>query len=83
MHVLGKKYVLTVALTLLYWHLYSAAETLGAQRDDLMDALIEGRAKYSSIFNYPTLTWADMGAICWLVDGAAILNQVPLQAYIK
>lgn len=59
-------------------YLYSAAETLGAQRDDLMDALIEGRAKYSSIFNYPTLTWADMGAIGWLVDGAAIMNQVPL-----
>ena len=59
-------------------YLYSAAETLGAQRDDLMVALIEGRAKYSSIFNYPTLTWADMGAIGWLVDGAAIMNQVPL-----
>jgi ring-1,2-phenylacetyl-CoA epoxidase subunit PaaA len=59
-------------------YLYSAAETLGVNRDDLMDALIEGRAKYSSIFNYPTLTWADMGAIGWLVDGAAIMNQVPL-----
>lgn len=59
-------------------YLYSAAETLGANRDDLMDALIDGRAKYSSIFNYPTLTWADMGAIGWLVDGAAIMNQVPL-----
>ncbi|MDA0304249.1 MAG: 1,2-phenylacetyl-CoA epoxidase subunit A [Bacteroidetes bacterium] len=59
-------------------YLYSAAETLGANRDDLMDALIDGRAKYSSIFNYPTLSWADMGAIGWLVDGAAIMNQVPL-----
>jgi ring-1,2-phenylacetyl-CoA epoxidase subunit PaaA len=59
-------------------YLYSAAETLGANRDDLIEALNEGRAKYSSIFNYPTLTWADMGAVGWLVDGAAIMNQVPL-----
>jgi ring-1,2-phenylacetyl-CoA epoxidase subunit PaaA len=59
-------------------YLYSAAETLGANRDDLLDALHEGKAKYSSIFNYPTLTWADMGAVGWLVDGAAIMNQVPL-----
>jgi ring-1,2-phenylacetyl-CoA epoxidase subunit PaaA len=59
-------------------YLYSAAETLGADRDDLLDALHAGRQKYSSIFNYPTLTWADVGAIGWLVDGAAIVNQVPL-----
>jgi ring-1,2-phenylacetyl-CoA epoxidase subunit PaaA len=59
-------------------YLYSAAETLGVSRDDLLDALHKGEAKYSSIFNYPTLTWADMGAIGWLVDGAAIMNQVPL-----
>ena len=59
-------------------YLYSAAETLGASRDELLDALHAGRQKYSSIFNYPTLTWADMGAIGWLVDGAAIMNQVPL-----
>ena len=59
-------------------YLYSAAETLGADRGDLTKRLIEGRQKYSSIFNYPTLTWADMGAIGWLVDGAAIVNQVPL-----
>jgi ring-1,2-phenylacetyl-CoA epoxidase subunit PaaA len=59
-------------------YLYSAAETLGVSRDELMDALHSGRQKYSSIFNYPTLTWADMGAIGWLVDGAAIMNQVPL-----
>lgn len=59
-------------------YLYCAAETLGAERDTLMDELHTGKAKYSSIFNYPTLTWADMGAIGWLVDGAAILNQVPL-----
>jgi ring-1,2-phenylacetyl-CoA epoxidase subunit PaaA len=59
-------------------YLYAAAETLGVSRDDLIDALHEGRAKYSSIFNYPTLTWADMGAIGWLVDGAAIMNQIPL-----
>ena len=59
-------------------YLYSAAETLGVSRDELMEALHAGRQKYSSIFNYPTLTWADMGAIGWLVDGAAIMNQVPL-----
>jgi len=59
-------------------YLYSATETLGADRDELYDALLEGKAKYSSIFNYPTLTWADIGAIGWLVDGAAIVNQVAL-----
>src|SRR6202051_4071245 len=59
-------------------YLYSAAETLGTSRDQLVDALHTGRAKYSSIFNYPTLTWADVGVIGWLVDGAAIMNQVPL-----
>lgn len=59
-------------------YLYSAAETLGVSRDELLDQLHSGEAKYSSIFNYPTLTWADMGAIGWLVDGAAIMNQVPL-----
>jgi ring-1,2-phenylacetyl-CoA epoxidase subunit PaaA len=59
-------------------YLYSAAETLGADRDDLTVKLIEGRQKYSSIFNYPTLTYADVGTIGWLVDGAAICNQVPL-----
>jgi len=59
-------------------YLYSAAETLGASRDELLDGLHTGRMKYSSIFNYPTLSWADMGAIGWLVDGAAIMNQVPL-----
>ena len=59
-------------------YLYAAAETLGANRADLLDLLHSGRQKYSSIFNYPTLTWADMGAIGWLVDGAAIVNQVPL-----
>jgi ring-1,2-phenylacetyl-CoA epoxidase subunit PaaA len=59
-------------------YLYSAAETLGVTRDELYDQLHSGKAKYSSIFNYPTLTWADMGAIGWLVDGAAIMNQVPL-----
>ena len=59
-------------------YLYSAAETLGTSRDEMFDALLSGRAKYSSIFNYPTLTWADVGAIGWLVDGAAIINQVPL-----
>ncbi|MEQ9286794.1 MAG: 1,2-phenylacetyl-CoA epoxidase subunit PaaA [Cyclobacteriaceae bacterium] len=59
-------------------YLYSACETLGVERDDLIDDLHTGKAKYSSIFNYPTLTWADMGAIGWLVDGAAIMNQVPL-----
>ena len=59
-------------------YLYAAAETLGVDRADLLDALHTGRQKYSSIFNYPTLTWADVGAIGWLVDGAAITNQVPL-----
>jgi ring-1,2-phenylacetyl-CoA epoxidase subunit PaaA len=59
-------------------YLYSAAETLGVDREDLLDRLHTGRQKYSSIFNYPTLTWADCGAIGWLVDGAAIMNQVPL-----
>ena len=59
-------------------YLYSACETLGIGRDELLEQLHDGRAKYSSIFNYPTLTWADMGAIGWLVDGAAIMNQVPL-----
>ena len=59
-------------------YLYSAAETLGADRADLTDKLITGRQKYSSIFNYPTLTFADVGVIGWLVDGAAICNQVPL-----
>ena len=59
-------------------YLYSAAETLGVSREELIDQLHSGKAKYSSIFNYPTLTWADIGAIGWLVDGAAILNQVPL-----
>jgi ring-1,2-phenylacetyl-CoA epoxidase subunit PaaA len=59
-------------------YLYSATETLGADREETMDDLHSGKAKYSSIFNYPTLTWADMGAIGWLVDGAAIMNQVPL-----
>jgi ring-1,2-phenylacetyl-CoA epoxidase subunit PaaA len=60
-------------------YLYAAAETLGVDRADLLDALHNGRQKYSSIFNYPTLTWADIGAIGWLVDGAAIINQIPLQ----
>lgn len=59
-------------------YLYSAAETLGTSRDDMVEALLDGRAKYSSIFNYPARTWADIGAIGWLVDGAAICNQVPL-----
>src|SRR5438067_1888170 len=59
-------------------YLYAAAETLGISREELVDQLLEGRAKYSSIFNYPTLTWADIGAIGWLVDGAAIMNQIPL-----
>jgi ring-1,2-phenylacetyl-CoA epoxidase subunit PaaA len=59
-------------------YLYSAAETLGADREECIDDLHSGKAKYSSIFNYPTLSWADMGAIGWLVDGAAIMNQVPL-----
>ena len=60
-------------------YLYCAAETLGVSRDELTEQLLEGRMKYSSIFNYPTLTWADMGAVGWLVDSAAIMNQVPLQ----
>ncbi|MFK7757021.1 MAG: 1,2-phenylacetyl-CoA epoxidase subunit PaaA [Flavobacteriales bacterium] len=59
-------------------YLYSAAETLGISRDELFDQLHTGKAKYSSIFNYPTLSWADIGAIGWLVDGAAIINQVML-----
>ena len=59
-------------------YLYAAAETLGSSRDEMIADLLSGKAKYSSIFNYPTLTWADMGAIGWLVDGAAILNQVML-----
>ena len=59
-------------------YLYSAAETLGASRDDMEKDLMEGRSRYSSIFNYPTPSWADVGAIGWLVDGAAIMNQVPL-----
>jgi ring-1,2-phenylacetyl-CoA epoxidase subunit PaaA len=60
-------------------YLYCAAETLGVTRDQLTRDLLSGKMKYSSIFNYPTLTWADMGAVGWLVDGAAIMNQVPLQ----
>ncbi|MBU1443727.1 MAG: 1,2-phenylacetyl-CoA epoxidase subunit A [Gammaproteobacteria bacterium] len=59
-------------------YLYAAGETLGTSRDQMLDALHSGRAKYSSIFNYPTLSWADVGAIGWLVDGAAIMNQVPI-----
>jgi ring-1,2-phenylacetyl-CoA epoxidase subunit PaaA len=59
-------------------YLYSACETLGADRADLTDKLIERKQKYSSIFNYPTLSWADVGVIGWLVDGAAIMNQVPI-----
>ena len=59
-------------------YIYSATETLGVTRDQLTDELLTGKAKYSSIFNYPTPSWADMGAIGWLVDGAAIMNQVPL-----
>ena len=60
-------------------YLYCAAETLGTSREEMIEALHSGKAKYSTVFNYPTLTWADMGAIGWLVDGAAIMNQVPLQ----
>ncbi len=60
-------------------YLYSAAETLGVTREELVEALHEGRAKYASIFNYPAVTWADIGAIGWLVDGAAIVNQISLQ----
>lgn len=59
-------------------YLYSAAETLGVSREQMTEELLSGKAKYSSIFNYPTPTWADMGAIGWLVDGAAIMNQIPL-----
>jgi ring-1,2-phenylacetyl-CoA epoxidase subunit PaaA len=59
-------------------YLYSAAETLGVSREQLIEQLLAGKAKYSSIFNYPTPTWADVGAIGWLVDGAAIMNQIPL-----
>ncbi len=59
-------------------YLYSAAETLGVSRDEMIEQLHSGKAKYSSIFNYPTLTWADIGAVGWLVDGAAIMNQVML-----
>ena len=59
-------------------YLYSAAETLGISRDQLIGQLLDGTAKYSSIFNYPTPTWADVGAIGWLVDGAAIMNQIPI-----
>ena len=59
-------------------YLYAAAETLGVSREELIDQLLTGRAKYSSIFNYPTLSWADIGTIGWLVDGAAIMNQIPL-----
>ena len=59
-------------------YLYAAAETLGASREELVDLMLSGKAKYSSIFNYPTLTWADIGVIGWLVDGAAIMNQIPL-----
>src|SRR6186713_876413 len=59
-------------------YIYSAAETLGISRDEMIEQLHNGKAKYSSIFNYPTLSWSDMGAIGWLVDGAAIMNQIPL-----
>jgi ring-1,2-phenylacetyl-CoA epoxidase subunit PaaA len=59
-------------------YLYSAAETLGMEREQMLEQLLAGTAKYSSIFNYPTLTWADIGAIGWLVDGAAIMNQIPI-----
>ncbi|MEJ2129634.1 MAG: 1,2-phenylacetyl-CoA epoxidase subunit A [Woeseiaceae bacterium] len=59
-------------------YLYSATETLGISRDQMVGDLLSGKAKYSSIFNYPALTWADIGAIGWLVDGAAIMNQIPL-----
>ena len=59
-------------------YLYCAAETLGISREQLLEQLHSGKAKYSSIFNYPTLTWADIGAIGWLVDSAAIINQIPL-----
>lgn len=59
-------------------YLYAAAETLGTSREEMVDAMLAGKARYSSIFNYPTLTWADIGAVGWLVDGAAIMNQIPL-----
>ena len=59
-------------------YLYAAAETLGTSREELVDLMLAGKAKYSSIFNYPTLTWADIGTVGWLVDGAAIMNQIPL-----
>src|SRR3954467_3830727 len=59
-------------------YLYASAETLGISREEMVDQLLTGQAKYSSIFNYPTLTWADIGAIGWLVDGAAIMNQIPI-----
>jgi ring-1,2-phenylacetyl-CoA epoxidase subunit PaaA len=59
-------------------YLYAAGETLGTSRDQMVEALHSGKAKYSSIFNYPTLTWADIGTVGWLVDGAAIMNQVPI-----
>jgi ring-1,2-phenylacetyl-CoA epoxidase subunit PaaA len=59
-------------------YLYAAAETLGLSREEMVDQLVAGKAKYSSIFNYPSLSWADIGAIGWLVDGAAIMNQIPL-----
>ena len=59
-------------------YLYAAAETLGVSREEMTEQLLDGRAKFSSIFNYPTLSWADIGAIGWLVDGAAIMNQIPL-----
>ena len=59
-------------------YLYGAAETLGVSREELVGQLLSGKAKYSSIFNYPTLSWADIGAIGWLVDGAAIMNQIPI-----
>src|ERR1700758_4873029 len=59
-------------------YLYAAAETLGTSREELVDLMLAGKAKYASIFNYPTLSWADIGAIGWLVDGAAIMNQIPL-----
>ncbi|GAC1632451.1 MAG: 1,2-phenylacetyl-CoA epoxidase subunit A [Bradyrhizobium sp.] len=59
-------------------YLYVTAETLGSSREELVDLMLAGKAKYSSIFNYPTLTWADIGVIGWLVDGAAIMNQIPL-----
>lgn len=59
-------------------YLYSAAETLGVSREEMAEELLSGKAKYSSIFNYPTLTWADIGTIGWLVDGAAIMNQIPM-----